>query len=96
MELPGDTPVGMDITELYAIRDIVFEVDNKSLTNRPDLWGHYGIAREFSALTGRELKPLETVELSRFDSLPPIDIQILDKELCYRYTGLKVRNIRKR
>ena len=51
MELPGDTPVGMDITELYAIRDIVFEVDNKSLTNRPDLWGHYGIAREFSALT---------------------------------------------
>ena len=96
MELPGDTPVGMDITELYAIRDIVFEVDNKSLTNRPDLWGHYGIAREFSALTGRGLKPLETVELSRFDSLPPIDIQILDKELCYRYTGLKVRNIQKK
>ena len=56
----------------YAIRDIVFEVDNKSLTNRPDLWGHYGIAREFFRPYRPRLKPLETVELSRFDSLPPL------------------------
>lgn len=52
MELPQDTPVGTDICDLYAIKDTVFEVDNKSLTNRPDLWGHYGIAREFAALSG--------------------------------------------
>lgn len=95
-ELPEDTVVGTDITELYDIKDTVFEVDNKSLTNRPDLWGHYGIAREFAALTGRELKPLETVELSQFEGLAPIDIDIKDKELCYRYTGLKVRNIKKK
>ena len=94
--LPPDTPVGKDITELYAIKDTVFEVDNKSLTNRPDLWGHYGIAREIAALTGRELKPLETVELSQFDGLDPISIEIEDKELCYRYSGLKVRNITKK
>lgn len=96
MELPEDTPVGRDMTELFAIRDTVFEVDNKSLTNRPDLWGHYGIAREFAALSGRELKPLETVSLSEFDNLDPIDIDVQDKELCYRYTGLKVRNITKK
>lgn len=95
-ELPEDTPVGVDMTELYAIRDLVFEVDNKSLTNRPDLWGHYGIAREFAALTGRELKPLETVELSQFDGLDPISIEVLDKELCFRYSGLRVRNITKK
>lgn len=96
MELPEDAPVGKDITEEYAIRDIVFEVDNKSLTNRPDLWGHYGIAREFSALTGRELKPLETVALDQFENLPPIPIHVEDSQLCYRYTGLKVRNIQKK
>lgn len=95
-ELPEDTPVGRDITELYAIRDTVFEVDNKSLTNRPDLWGHYGIAREFAALTGRELRPLDTVELSLFDNLAPISIDVQEKELCFRYTGLKVRNITKK
>ncbi|MFD2473260.1 phenylalanine--tRNA ligase subunit beta-related protein [Amycolatopsis silviterrae] len=38
--------------------DVVFEIDNKSLTNRPDLWGHYGIAREFSVLYGLPLTPL--------------------------------------
>ncbi len=95
MELPQDTPVGTDICDLYAIKDTVFEVDNKSLTNRPDLWGHYGIAREFAALSGRELKPLETVELSQFDGLDPIQIDVQD-DLCYRYTGLKVRNIQKK
>ena len=96
MELPQDTQVGKDICQLYAIQDTVFEVDNKSLTNRPDLWGHYGIAREFAALTGRELKPLETVSLEAFDNLDPIQIDVQDQELCYRYTGLKVRNIQKK
>ncbi|WP_406630359.1 hypothetical protein [Amycolatopsis sp. WGS_07] len=41
--------------------DVVFEIDNKSLTNRPDLWGHYGIAREFSVLYGLPLTPLPRV-----------------------------------
>ena len=95
MELPADTPIGVDMTELYAIRDTVFEVDNKSLTNRPDLWDHYGIAREFAALTGRELKPLDTVSLEAYDNLPPIQIDVQD-DLCFRYTGLKVRNIQKK
>lgn len=38
--------------------DVVFEIDNKSLTNRPDLWGHYGIARELAAIYQLPLAPL--------------------------------------
>ena len=57
-EITDKLPLGTQLTDAYQIKDIVFEVDNKSLTNRPDLWGHYGIAREFAALTGRELKPI--------------------------------------
>ncbi len=60
MEITDDIPNGTDLKTVYEIDDIVFEVDNKSLTNRPDLWGHYGIAREFAALAGRPLKPLDT------------------------------------
>lgn len=41
--------------------DVVFEIDNKSLTNRPDLWGHYGIARELSVLYGLSLASLPRV-----------------------------------
>ena len=37
----------LEFLELKA--DTILDVDNKSLTHRPDLWGHYGIAREFSA-----------------------------------------------
>ena len=92
MEITDDVKNGTDLKDIYEIEDIVFEVDNKSLTNRPDLWGHYGIAREFAALAGRELKPLETDNLSAYDGLPTIDMKIEDK-LCQRYSCLQVENI---
>lgn len=92
MEITDDAANGTDIKELYQIDDIIFEVDNKSLTNRPDLWGHYGIAREFAALAGRELKPLETVDLTEYDNLKKVDMKIEDP-LCQRYSCLQVENI---
>lgn len=92
MDITEDVPNGTDIKELYAIDDIIFEVDNKSLTNRPDLWGHYGIAREFAALANRELKPLDIDDLKAYNSLPQIDMKIEDP-LCQRYSCLQVENI---
>ena len=94
MDLPYELVNGTDIKDVYEIEDIVFEVDNKSLTNRPDLWGHYGIAREFAAIAGRPLKPLETVDLKMYESLPKIDMKIEDP-LCQRYSCLQVENITK-
>ena len=75
MDLPLDLPNGKDLKEIYEIDDIIFEVDNKSLTNRPDLWGHYGIAREFAALSGRELKPLDVVDLEKYNNLLKVDMK---------------------
>ena len=92
MDITDDIPCGTDIKDAYAVDDIVFEVDNKSLTNRPDLWGHYGIAREFAALAGRPLKPLDTVDLHAYDALPKVDMKIEDP-LCQRYSCLQVENI---
>ena len=94
MEILEDVPCGTDVKEIYDIDDIIFEVDNKSLTNRPDLWGHYGIAREFAALAGRELKPLECVNLEAYNNLPAVDMKIEDK-LCQRYSCIQVENITK-
>lgn len=92
MEITDDAANGTDLKSLYQIDDIIFEVDNKSLTNRPDLWGHYGIAREFAALSGRELKPIETMDLSQYDNLPRLDMKIEDK-LCRRYSCIQFENI---
>lgn len=94
MEIIDDLPCGTPLKEAYQIDDIIFEVDNKSLTNRPDLWGHYGIAREFAALTGRALKPIETVDLSAYSHLPQVDLKIEDP-CCHRYSCLQVENIQK-
>lgn len=94
MEITDDIPNGTDLKSVYAIDDIIFEVDNKSLTNRPDLWGHYGIAREFAALSGRPLKNIVGVDLSKYDSLPKVDMKIEDS-LCQRYSCLQVENIKR-
>ena len=92
MDILDDVKNGTDLKDIYEIDDIIFEVDNKSLTNRPDLWGHYGIAREFAAIAGRELKPLETADLTKYDSLKKVDLKIEDP-LCKRYSCIQVENI---
>lgn len=94
MDITDEVKNGTDIKELYEIDDIIFEVDNKSLTNRPDLWGHYGIAREFASLAGRPLKEIPQVDLSQYASLPKVDLKIEDN-LCQRYSCLQVENIQK-
>lgn len=92
MDITEDVPVGTDIKDVYAVDDIIFEIDNKSLTNRPDLWSHYGFAREFAALANRELKPLEVEDLTAYNNLKKIDMKIEDP-LCQRYSCMQVENI---
>ena len=92
MDITDDVALGTDLKDIYAIEDIIFEVDNKSLTNRPDLWSHYGIAREFAAIAQRPLKALDFADLAAYDSLPKVDMKIEDP-LCYRYSCLQFENI---
>src|SRR5439155_1872062 len=81
-----DAPIGTPLAEALQFNDVVLEVDNKSLTNRPDLWGHYGIAREFAAIYGLPLKPLAAASLPRHvDGL----IGELDRNLCRRFAAVE-------
>lgn len=92
-EITDDVALGTDIKTVYDIDDIIFEVDNKSLTNRPDLWSHYGIAREFATITGRELKPLPVCDISAYNNLPAVAVEVKNSELAFRYSAIKVKNI---
>jgi len=96
MIIEENYPLGTDIKEFMQLEDIVFEVDNKSLTNRPDLWGHYGIAREIAALNKRQLKPLELVDSSLYKDLAPIDLRVDDIQKTYRFSCITMDNIRKK
>ena len=84
---------GTDLKEIFDIDDVVFEVDNKSLTNRPDLWGHYGIAREFAALTKKPLKPLSLTE-PVYNGDNKIPVNVTREDLVYRYSCIQVSDIK--
>jgi phenylalanyl-tRNA synthetase beta chain len=91
--------VGKNFSSYLDINDIVFEVDNKSLTNRPDLLSHYGIAREISAITQSKFRPLKYF-VSTADHIKEmnigteiLDIKVVDTDLCPRYTAIAIENI---
>ena len=92
MDILEPVTIGQNIKEVWPVDDVVFEIDNKSITNRPDLWGHYGLAREFSAIFDRPLKAMPMEDLSKYDNLPEISVNI-ETENCYRYSALTVKNV---
>jgi len=89
--------LGTPVSKLFPTRDFIFEIDNKSITHRPDLWGHYGFARELSSIYRRELNPVYTQkeydEVLNIEGKKTINIEIKDRDLCPRYTALMITNI---
>lgn len=83
---------GQDIAEILDLQDDILEIDNKSLTNRPDLWGHYGIARELSAFYGVDLKPLPNVELE--SKSEKLTVSIDNPEDCRRFTAIRIEEVK--
>lgn len=90
--LPPDTEIGARFVDVCPVQDWVFEIDNKSINHRPDLWGHYGFARELAAIYGRELKPVVVPGALPADG-KKVDIVIEDKEACPRYCGLMIDGV---
>ncbi|MBM3796694.1 MAG: phenylalanine--tRNA ligase subunit beta [Acidobacteria bacterium] len=74
--------------------DHVIEVDNKSLTHRPDLWGHLGMAREVAAITGGRVK--DPVDPARLPAAAPapFSVEVADHTLCPRYSALLFENVK--
>src|SRR6476620_587473 len=69
--------------------DSIIEIDNKSLTNRPDLWGHLGMARAVAAIAGLSVAdPVE--DLPPAASKGDLSITIDDAALCARFSGQRV------
>lgn len=98
LELDPDAEPGTSLDELFpGVEDIVLEVDNKSLTHRPDLWGHHGIAREFSTIFRTPLEPLEVPEeLATQPGEAGVSVEIAAgkaTERCRRYLGLRIDGV---
>ncbi len=70
--------------------DFVIEIDNKSITHRPDLWGHHGMAREVAAIAGGKLKDPAKLDLLP-QAAPGVKVSIENFDLCPRYTAPRYR-----
>ena len=85
-----DAKAGTLLADALGLNDIILEIDNKSMTNRPDLWGHYGIARELAALYDL---PLAKLDKYVPDVNEAFDVRIEDSERCPRYIGAKIEGL---
>ncbi|MBQ1373311.1 phenylalanine--tRNA ligase subunit beta [Candidatus Saccharibacteria bacterium] len=93
---PGDA-----LADVFGLNDKILEIENKSLTHRPDCFGVIGFAREVAGILGQKfVEPeflhketvfpegfLEVVEDGLVSREATLDIEIADAELCPRYTG---------
>ena len=92
MTFDDSAALGQPLIEVLGLNDVLFEIDNKTVTHRADLWGHYGFARELAVIFDRPLKALELDErLTAGADAYSIDIQ--DAESCPEYLGLLVDNV---
>lgn len=84
---------GTPLATALSKNDIIIDIENKTLTHRPDLWGHYGMAREIAAITDEQLKPLDF--FTKYDQKLPniVDIEVKDAKLCPRYITVTLDNI---
>ena len=87
-----DAPAGTPLADALDLNDIILEIDNKSMTNRPDLWGHYGIAREIAALYDLPMK-----EFPHFDrnveNTSGFHVTVEDTERCPRYLSAQIERL---
>lgn len=84
--------VGTPLSEALGLDDVVFDIENKTLTHRPDLWGHYGMAREVAALFDKKLKPYKTEKIQTKKERNII-VKVEDTKLCPRYMAVAVGGV---
>jgi phenylalanyl-tRNA synthetase beta chain len=92
--LDDSAKVGQEFSKYLKLDDVVLEIDNKSLSNRSDLWGHYGMAREIGTFYNLPLKDYSDFVTSEIEEgEDKIEVKVEDKKLCSRYMALKIKNI---
>ncbi len=87
----------------FECDDVILDVDNKSITHRPDMWGHRGFAREIAAFLNlpllpadRFLKklPVQQAQITtQADAANPIALENKIPKLCSKFNGLYIDDV---
>ncbi len=88
---PASAKPGDDFAKLFDLDDIILDIENKSLTHRPDTFGILGFAREVAGILGQQFHTddwyLRSSVDFEVDKSVKLDIEI-DEKLCPRYTAV--------
>ncbi len=83
--------IGKTLPEIIpGFGDILFDIDNKSLTHRPDLMGHRGLAREIGAIWDKEFE--SEIFAPELTTGKPFPVKI-NTEKCRRFCAIKLENV---
>lgn len=83
---------GTPLTDAFSSSDSIFDIDHKSLSNRPDLWGHRGMAREIAAVLSLPFQDKTPPAIQGASNIQ-LSIAIQDTELCKRYMAVAVQGV---
>jgi phenylalanyl-tRNA synthetase beta chain len=97
--IEGRPKPGNNFSDYLKYDDIIIEVDNKSITHRPDLWSHLGIAREMSVFLGTKLSAHSLELLASKPEAPTakeknIKVTVGETKLCPRYMAAVIDGIK--
>ena len=84
---PNFAQAGDDFAEKFELNDVILDIENKSLTHRPDTFGLIGFAREVAGILGLKFNEPEEKFAGEMKSSGEIEIEIADTELCPRYSA---------
>jgi phenylalanyl-tRNA synthetase beta chain len=101
VDVPADTQsIARSLTSIGHMQDGPFKevagdtvIDLEIRQNRSDCLSLIGIAREVSAITGKELLLPDAYNQPSTLSKKDIDISIENPELCYRFNAVEIKNI---
>lgn len=74
------------LADVFELNDLILEIENKSLTHRPDCFGMIGFAREVAGILGEKFEYKNPEEVLKADN--SIKVKIADKNICERYTAV--------
>lgn len=98
MKLDKNAKIGDNFANYYGLDDSVIDIENKALTNRGDLFGLIGIAREISAIIGKKFETPDWYydyekNLKPKENCLNIVIKNDAEVLCPRYCAIVMDNI---
>ena len=81
---------GQALAEVFDLNDQILDIENKSLTHRPDTFGLIGFAREVSGILGQKFSEPVSFDQTVDGLSDEISIEIADEKLCPRYSACLV------